>query len=93
MVIKHYHDQKKIKKKFRSELRQITSGRAKNKSDNQKDTIKNVKNLYNLRQKIVDLLNDNSIIKSEAIYKAKQNKANKKTTGKGLKILTSKQML
>ena len=50
--------------------------------------IKNVKNLYNSRQKIIDLLNDNSRIRSEAIYKSKQNK----TTGTELKILTPKQM-
>ena len=37
---------------------------------------------------MIDLLNDNSKIKYEAIYKG-----NKKTTGTGLKILTSKQML
>ena len=42
--------------------------------------IKNVKNLYDSRQKIIDLLNDNSKIISEA-------------RGKGLKILTPKQML
>ena len=44
--------------------------------------------LRDSRQKIIDLLNDNSRIISEAIYKA-----NKKTTGAGLKILTPKQML
>ena len=60
-------------KDFRSELGQITSGRPKDKSNNQKDTIKNVKNLYNSRQKIVDLLNDNSRIRSKAIYKVKKN--------------------
>ena len=37
---------------------------------------------------MIHLLNDNSKIKSEAIYKW-----NKKTKGTGLKILTSKQML
>ena len=58
----------------------------------QSDTIKNFKNLYNSRKKIIGLLNDNSRIRSEAIYKAKQNEANK-TTGAGLKILTPKQML
>ena len=51
--------------------------------------IKNVKNLYNSRQKIIDLLNDNSRIRSEAINKSKQNE----TTRTGLKILTHKQML
>ena len=51
--------------------------------------IKNVKNLYNLRQKCIDLFNNYSKIKSESIYRSKQNK----TKGTGLKILTSKQML
>ena len=42
---------------------------------------------------MIDVLNDNSRIRSEAIYKAKQNEANKKPIGTGLKILTAKQML
>ena len=77
--------------KFRSELSQITSEYYK--SENELDATKNVKNLYNSRQKMIDLLNDNSRVRSEAIYKAKQNDANKKTTGAGLKILTPKQIL
>ena len=52
-------------------------------------TIKNIKNLYDSRQKIINLLNDNSKTRSEAIYKSKQNE----TKRKGLKILTPKQML
>ena len=40
-------------------------------------------------KKIIDLLNDNSKIRSEAIYKSKQNE----TKGKGLKILKPKQMI
>ena len=51
--------------------------------------MENAKNLYNSRQKVIDLLNDNSRIRSEAIYKSKQNE----TEGKGLRILTRKQML
>ena len=51
--------------------------------------MKNVRNLYDSRQKIINLLNDNAKIRSEAIYKSKQNE----TKGKGLKILTPKQML
>ena len=51
--------------------------------------MKNVRNLYDSRQKIINLLNDNAKIRSEAIYKSKQNK----TTGTGLKILTLKQMI
>ena len=60
-----------------------------NKSEKQLYTIEKVKNLYESRQKIIDLLNDYSNIGSEAIYKSKQNKT---TEGKGLKILTPKQM-
>ena len=52
-------------RKFRSELGQISSGYRK--SENQLNTIRNVKNLYNSRQKIIDLLNDNSRIRSEAV--------------------------
>ena len=52
-------------------------------------TIKNVRNLYDLRQKYINLLNDNSKNRSEDIYKSKQNE----TKGKILKILTPKQML
>ena len=52
-------------------------------------TIKDFKNLYDSRQKNIDLLNDNSKIRSETVYKSKQ----KKTEEKGLKILTPKQIL
>ena len=53
-------------------------------------TIENVKNLYESRQKIINLLNDYLKIRSEAIYKSKQNNT---AEGKGLKILTAKQIL
>ena len=76
-------------KDFKKELNEITSGNPKHKSNNQLYVIENVKNLYNSRQKIIDLLNDNAKIRSEAIYKSKQNE----TKGTGLKILTPKQML
>ena len=59
------------------------------KSSSQLYVIENAKNLYNSRQKIIDLLNDNSRIRSKVIYKWKQDK----TKGTGLKILTPKQML
>ena len=78
-------DQKKIKREFG----QIKSGNPDHKSDKQLYTIKNVKNLYDSRQKIIDLFNSYSKIRSEALYKSKQNE----TKGKGLKILTPKQML
>ena len=67
----------------------ISSGNPKYKEKDQFDVIKNVRYLHNSRQKIINLLTDNAKIRSEAIYKAKQNKK----TGTGLKILTPKQML
>ena len=70
-------------------LNEIVAGNPKHKSEKQSYVIKNVKNLYNSRQKIIDLLDDNARIRSEAIYKSKQDK----TEGAGLKILTLKQML
>ena len=39
------------------------------KSSSQLYVIENAKNLYNSRQKIIDLLNHNSRIRSKAIYK------------------------
>ena len=45
--------------------------------------------IYDSRQKIIDLFSSYSKIRSEAIYKSRQNK----TEGKGLKLLTTKQML
>ena len=72
-----------------SDLGTISSGNSKYKEKYQLDVIKNVRNLHNSRQKIINLLIDNAKIRSEAIYKAKQNKK----TGTGLKILTPKQML
>ena len=74
---------------FLKSLGEITSGNPKHKNESQLCTIKNVKNLYDSKQKIIDLLNDNSKIRSEAIYKSKQDE----TKVTGLKILTSKQMI
>ena len=74
--------------KFKSGLGQITSENLNHKEENQLNTIKNVKNLYDSRQKIIDLLNDYSKIRSEAIYKAKRDE----TKRNGLKILTPKQL-
>ena len=87
MVKKHYNKQKV--KKIKSELNEITSRNPKHKSEKQSYTIKNVRNLYESRQKIINLLNDNTKIRSEDIYKSRQNK----TTGPGLKILTPKKIL
>ena len=52
-------------------------------------TIRNVKNLYDSRKKIIDLFKNYSKIKSESIYRSKHDE----TKGRGLQILTPKQML
>ena len=78
----------KKQKKIKSKLSEITSGNTEHKSKDPLDAIKNVQNLYNSRQKNIDLFKDNAKIKSEAIYEAKQDE----TKGTALKILTPKQM-
>ena len=75
-------------KYFEKDLNEITLGNPKHESEKQSHTIKNVRNLYESRQKIINLLNDNSKIRSEVIYKSNQNE----TKGTGLKMLTPKQM-
>ena len=75
--------------KIRREFGQIKSRNLKHKSEMQLNTIKNNKNLYDSRQKIIDLFNNYSKIKSESIYRSKHDE----TKGTGLKILTPKQML
>ena len=62
-------------------MNEITSGNPKHKSDSQSYIIKIIKNLYNSRQKVFDLLNDNAKIRSDVIYKSKEDK----TKGEELK--------
>ena len=69
----------------KSKLNEITVGNLNHKSKNQWHAIKNIKNLYNSRDKVIKLYNDYAKIISEAMYKTKQ--------GTGLQILTPKQML
>ena len=52
-------------------------------------TIRNIKNLYDSRKKNIDLFNNYSKIKYESIYRSKHDE----TKGRGLKILTPKQIL
>ena len=70
---------------FKSKLNEITIGNPKGKSKDQLGTIKNNKNLYNSRDKVIKLYNDYVKILPEAIYKTEQ--------GTRLKILIPKQML
>ena len=75
----------KHQKKFKSNLSEITSGNPKSREKYQPDAIKNMSNPCTSRQKVLDLFNCYAKIRSEAMYKTKQET--------GLKILTSKQIL
>ena len=59
-------------KNFKREFSQIKSGNPKHKSEMQLYTIRNVKNLYDLRQKIIDLFNNYPKIKFDSIYRSKK---------------------
>ena len=73
---------------FKWELDQIKSENPKHKSEKQLYTIKNVKHLYDSRQKVIDLFSDYSKIKSESIYRSKHDET------KGTEVrFTPKQML
>ena len=67
-MVKKYYNKQKIKKKLKSELNEIKSRNLKHKSEKQSYKIKNVRNLYDSRQKIINLLNDKAKIRSEAIH-------------------------
>ena len=43
-------------KQFKSKLNEITIGNSKHESKNQLDSLKNIKNLYNSRSKVIKLL-------------------------------------
>ena len=60
-------------------------GIPRNRPKEQNNVINNVTNLYESRRKVVQMFNDYPREKSKCIYESKQ--------GKGLKILTPKQML
>ena len=71
---------------LKRDLGRIKQGDPKDKSEEQKKTIGNIKNLYNSRQEVVKMFNYYARNMSRNIYDSKQE-------GKGLKILTPKQML
>ena len=70
---------------FKSKLNEITTGNPKHKSKDQLDTIRNIKNLYKSRDKLIKIYNDYAKIISETMYETKQRT--------GRKILTPKQIL
>ena len=75
----------KEQKELKAELSRIKPGDQRNKSPKQKKTINNIKNLYNSREKVAQMFNDNAKSMSRNIYDSKQRT--------GLKILTPKQIL
>ena len=56
---------------FESDLGKIKKGNKKSKSKDQIRVIRNVENFSDLREKIIDSFRDNSLLLSEAKYKAK----------------------
>ena len=76
------NEQKELKEK----LGYIKKGNPKNRSEIQQNTIDNIENLYKSRQEVVKMFNDYARKMSRNIYDSKQE-------GRGLKILTSNQML
>ena len=78
-------DVEKEQKSLKRKISEISTGNAKNRSDEQKDVIDNVNTLYESRQKVVQMFIDYPREKSRDMYESKQ--------GKGLKILTPNQIL
>ena len=76
---------KNNQEKFKSYLGQIKKGNKKHRSKVQKNTLHNIEMLYKARKEAIKFYDDYSLMMSEARYRA--------TKGKGLKIITPKQML
>ena len=70
-------------------LGKISNVKIGKKTDNQKEVINNLENFYISREKVINFFKDFGKMVLDAAYKSKQNE----TEGKGLKILTPKQML
>ena len=81
-----FSEAKNKQNEFLNKLSNIKIGR---KTLEQEKIINNLKRLYLSRQKVVNFFRDFTEILSDANYNAKQNE----TKGKGLKIVTPKQML
>ena len=72
--------------KFKRYLGHVKQGTPKNRSREQEKAINNIKNLYESREKVIQLFNDYAKNMSKNIYDSKQK-------GTGFKILTPNQML
>ena len=81
-----FSEVKNKQNEFLSKLSSMKSGK---KTIEQKQTINNLKKFYKSREEVINFFREYIEILSDANYDAKQNE----TEGKGLKILTPKQML
>ena len=70
-------------------LNKISNVKIGKKTDNQKEVINNLENFYKSREEVINFFRDYGKMVLDASCKSKQNE----TKGKGLKILTPKQML
>ena len=70
-------------------LKKLNEVKMDEKNDEQKEVIENLNKFYNSREEVINFFRDYIEMLSDANYDAKQNE----TKGKGLKILTPKQML
>ena len=76
----------KRQKEFLNELSGIKIGK---KTIKQKETINNLEKFYNSREEVINFFKDYGKMVLDPAYKSKENE----TKGKGLKILTPKQIL
>ena len=81
-----FSDARNKQNEFLNKLSNIKIGK---KTIEQKEVINNLEKFYNSREEVINFFRDYIEMLSDANYNAKQNE----TEGKGLKILTPKQML
>ena len=78
-----------VKNKQNEFLNKLSNIKIGKKTPEQKEVINNLEKFYNSREEVINFFRDYIEMLSDANYDAKQNE----TEGKGLKILTPKQML
>ena len=78
-----------VKNKQNEFLNKLSNIKIGKKTPEQKEVINNLEKFYNSREEVINFFRDYIEMLSDAKYDAKQNE----TKGKGLKILTPKQML
>ena len=81
-----FSEPKNKQNNFLKKLNEVKMG---NKTIEQRETISNLEKFYKSREEVINLFRDYIEMLSDANYDARKNE----TEGKGLKILTSKQML